>query len=340
MTITRIKFSNFTAFQTLDLRASKGINILIGANGTGKTHVMKAAYSACDISRTGRNFAEKLVATFMPYEDRLGRLAHRRTKSTNAYVEIEREGAKIKTVFSNHSNEPATARTTGRKRWCESPLECAFIPVKDMLANAPGFRSLYAARQVHFEEIYADIVDRAYIPPLRGPQDTTRKKMLKILAKEIEGKVETTGETFFLRNKHGKLEFSLLAEGIRKLALLWKLIQNGTLQGGAVLFWDEPEANLNPKVMRPLVKILLELQRQGVQIFLATHDYVLLKEFDLLSITKDKVVFHSFFRDEEDVVQYEPAASFAEIHHNAIADTFASLYDRELARSFEGHGKG
>ena len=338
MTITRIKLSNFTAFQMLDLRASKGINILIGANGTGKTHVMMAAYSACDISRTGKSFAEKLAATFMPYEDRLGRLARRRTKSTNAYVEVVRDGAKIKTAFSNHTREHATARTTGRKRWCEEPIECAFIPVKEMLANAPGFRSLYAARQVHFEEIYADIVDRAYVPPPRGPQGATRKKLLRSLGKAIDGKVETTGETFFLKNKHGKLEFSLLAEGMRKLALLWKLIQNGTLEGGAVLFWDEPEANLSPKVMRPLVEILLDLQREGVQIFLATHDYVLLKEFDLLSSAQDEVVFHSLFRDEEDVVQYESAARFSEIHHNAIVDTFASLYDRELARSFEDHG--
>ena len=32
-----------------------------------------------------------------------------------------------------------------------------------------------------------------------------------------------------LLNKQGNMEFTLLAEGIRKLALLWLLIQNGTL---------------------------------------------------------------------------------------------------------------
>ena len=31
-----------------------------------------------------------------------------------------------------------------------------------MLSNAPGFRSLYATREVHFDEVYADILDRAY----------------------------------------------------------------------------------------------------------------------------------------------------------------------------------
>ena len=44
------------------------------------------------------------------------------------------------------------------------------------------------------------------------------------------------------------IEFTLLAEGLRKLGLLWLLIRNGSLKPGAVLFWDEPETNLNPKL--------------------------------------------------------------------------------------------
>jgi predicted ATPase len=339
MTITRIKLDHFTAFKSLDMPTSPGINILIGANGTGKTHVMKAAYAACDVSRTGRGLAEKLVATFMPYEDRLGRLAHRTKGSTNAHLQVHRESAKISTFFSNHSKGPETAKTTGVKKWSEQRIECAYIPVKEMLANAPGFRSLYAARQIHFEEIYADIVDRAYAPPLKGPPDPTRKKLLASLHKSIEGKVEVIGETFFLHNKHGKLEFSLLAEGMRKLALLWKLIQNGTLQGGSVLFWDEPESNLNPKIMRTLAEILLVLQRLGVQIFLATHDYVLLKEFDLLSTPTDNVAYHALFRDLDDTISHERASTFNDLHHNVIAETFTGLYDRDVARAFESHGK-
>ena len=77
------------------------------------------------------------------------------------------------------------------------------------------------------------------------------------------------------------LELSLLAEGFRKLGLLWLLIRNGTLLEDSVLFWDEPEANLNPKLYRLLMYVLLELQRNGVQVFLATHDYIILKELDL-----------------------------------------------------------
>ena len=93
------------------------------------------------------------------------------------------------------------------------------------------------------------------------------------------GEVVIEGEEFFLNpHEQGLLEFTLLAEGFRKLGLLWLLIRNGSLQKGSVLFWDEPETNLNPKLLGTVIDVLLELQRGGVQIFLATHDYAVLEE--------------------------------------------------------------
>ena len=64
--------------------------------------------------------------------------------------------------------------------------------------------------------------------------------------RELEGKVIIEN---ILPPEQGNLEFSLLAEGIRKLALLWLLIQNGVLQSGS--FWDEPEPE--PKAVRRLI---------------------------------------------------------------------------------------
>lgn len=98
-------------------------------------------------------------------------------------------------------------------------MECVYIPVKEMLSNAPDFLSLYAARELHFEEVYNDILHRAS-RPLRGPPDALHNRLLIILQKAIDGKVTVRNEEFFLRTKQGHLEFSLLAEGTRKLALL------------------------------------------------------------------------------------------------------------------------
>ena len=39
--------------------------------------------------------------------------------------------------------------------------------------------------------------------------------------------------------------------------------QNGTLEKGSVLFWDEPEANINPKYIPVLVESLMMLESEG-----------------------------------------------------------------------------
>ena len=205
-----------------------------------------------------------------------------------------------------------------------------------MLANAPGFRSLHAARETHFDDTYADILDRAYIPPLRGPTNKQWKHMLTILSDAIEGRVTVKNEEFFLNSRRGNIEFSLLSEGVRKLALLWILIQNGTLSSGSVLLWDEPETNLNPKLFHPLIDVLLNLQRTGVQVLLATHDYVILKELDLCKRDTDQVLFHSLYRDSSTgEIDCHSTPSYLDIHPNAIGDTFDHLYDREIERSLE-----
>ena len=337
MTITRVRFERFTAFEKLDFSASPGINVLVGANGTGKTHLMKVAYAACDVSKTKTAIGKKLIRIFMPSGQAIGRLVKRQRASAQCAVEVYRGIHKLRVSFSNHSTVADSAKVTGAGGWAEAPVESVYIPVKEMLANAPGFRSLYSQREIHFEEVYADILDRAYQPALRGPTDYDRKQLLSILQKTIEGKIARKNEEFFLRNKQGNLEFSLLAEGMRKLGLLWLLIQNGALLNGSVLFWDEPETNLNPKLFGPLVEILLNLQRNGVQIFLATHSYVILKELDLRIKEQDEILFHSFYRAPNGgAIVCHTTPGYLDIHPNAIAEAFEDLYDREVERSLKG----
>ncbi len=341
MTITRIKLDRFTAFEKLDLDVSPGINVFIGANGTGKTHLMKVVYSACDISKTKVGFAEKLVRVFLPSGRSIGRLVKRQQKSTRCAAEIFWDTLKLRISFSNHSTVPKSATVTGANDWMKSEIESVYIPVKEMLSNAPGFLSQYALREIHFEEIYPDIIVRAYRRALRGPIDRDRKRLLTNLQKTMEGKVTIKDEEFFLRNKQGNLEFTLLAEGIRKLGLLWLLIQNGSLLKGSVLFWDEPETNLNPSLFGPLMEILLELQRTGIQVFLATHDYVILKELDLRKRPGDIVVFHSLYRDKgSGQIQSHTTDEYLQIHPNAIQDTFLDLFDRDVRRDLELSSNG
>jgi len=333
--LTALKLENFTAFKVLALNFSPGVNVLIGANGTGKTHLLKLLYSSCSITEnSGITLSSKLIQNFRPFEDRIGRLIRRTGKSSTAKIAITREGdLKLTASFTNHTKESLKVNIVNRSAWLASKVSTVFIPVKEMLAHAPGFRSLYAKREVSFEGVYADIVDLAYLPKLIGPIDKDRTRLLSALQKAIDGKVVAKGEYFFLKNKQGDLEFSLLAEGMRKLALIWLLIQNGTLLSGTILFWDEPEANLNPSLIGEVVEVILELQRLGVQVFLTTHNYVLLKEFDLRKKKDDAIRYISLFRDEFGAVLANSSDDYNGIDPNAIAGTFSDLYDREIKRS-------
>jgi predicted ATPase len=344
--LDKIKFDKFTAFEKLEVKFSPGINIFVGENGTGKTHILKAAYAACDITKGKGNLAEKINNVFYPSGKQIGRLVKRSSVSSKGFVEITRIiGDKkiiaIKLLFSNHVIQASKAVLSGStKMWNETPFEAAYIPVKDMMANAPGFRSLYDEREIHFEEIYVDIIRKAFLPLLKGPADKQRRQLLDSLQEAMAGKVVNKNEEFFLRNEHGELEFSLLAEGFRKLGLLWILIQNGTLLNGSALFWDEPETNLNPKLMQTVVNILLGLQRMGVQIFIATHDYVLLKEFDLQAQEEDKIAFHSLYRSKlSDEIEVSTTSNYLDISPNVIDDTFGGFIDREIEKSMGELGK-
>ena len=99
------------------------------------------------------------------------------------------------------------------------------------------------------------------------------------------------------------------------------------------MFWDEPETNLNPRLFGSVVEILLELQRQGVQIFIATHDYLILKQLDLQTTEEDQVAYHALYRDESGELVCNTTESYLAIDPNAIADAFADVYDLEVRRS-------
>lgn len=380
--ITHLRLDNFTSFAAFDQPFSSGVNILIGANGTGKTHLLKTLYAACAVTvgeDRDKGFALKLRNVFNPHEGNIGRLVRRGISgqdkhagrsaepavrdhgadaqgflmqetlqpvagtqhvytgaagNDDARVSVTRQGnASLSARFSAETVRAEAVHMMGQGDWEHEELSSVYIPVKEMLAHAPGFLSTAARREIAFEDVYLDVIKRAFLPRLKGPLDAAWQQLLDGLQATIAGQVVTRGEYFFLKDAQGELEFTLLAEGLRKLALVSLLVQNGTLFNGSVLFWDEPEANLNPALLGQVVEVLLQLQRMGVQIFLATHNYVLLKEFDLRSRQDDQIRYLSLFRDEMGAVQTVASDHLAGVDPNLIIDTYSSLYDREIVRS-------
>ena len=261
-TLTRVRLEQFTAFKHLDLELHAGINVFVGANGTGKTHLLKAAYVACECARmdhdtlTEVRVQDKLLQVFLPSGGSIGRLIQHPRDGRTAIIEVWHGDRKLRIPVFDDVKQFESIDDVG---WSSKAIRSVFIPVKEMLSHGPGFRALYAYREIRFEEVYADIIDRAYLPPLRGALDGARADILKDLEAAIGGRVTVEDEEFFLKTADHTVEFTLLAEGMRKLGLLCLLVRNGTLPAGSVLFWDEPEANLNPQLFTVAIGVLLKL---------------------------------------------------------------------------------
>lgn len=329
--INRLKLKNFTAFDELLMDFSPGINLIIGENGTGKTHILKLLYAILSSLKGEKKISEKLISIFLPKDDRIGRLVRRKKGSSECRVKVIGNHQNYCSFrFSNHTKREIPIPSM---KWMLDDLDdkrsLVFIPVKEMLSHSPGFVSLYREREIHFDETYPDIISKATLPPFRD-----KSKYLTMIQKVIDGKIIVKDDKFFLKNKQGELEFDLLAEGIRKLGLLWLLIKNLKLINGSTIFWDEPEANLNPSMFETLVKVLLSLHRDGVQIFIATHSYVLLKEFDVQKKSNDAVKFFSLMPDEETShITVTGGNDYLSIMPNPITDAYSRLYDEEIKRS-------
>ncbi len=335
MYIKNAKLNNFTVFQEVSFNFSTGINIFIGENGSGKTHIMKVLYSACKATESKTSFSNKLVKTMLPDDFKISRLVTRKRGNNTADISVEAssddEKSKKKLQISfNNKTKKWDAEVKGEEAWEKSfnDTSSIFIPAKEILSHSYKLAAAVDKNNVVFDDTYIDIINSSQIDISVGRNSASKDAMLKRIEQITDGKVvyDERRDEFYLKKGNSKQEFNLVAEGIRKMAMLWQLVKNGTLEKGSVLFWDEPETNINPSYISVIAELLLELSRHSVQIFISTHDYMLAKYFEVRKKNYDKLLFHSLNK-ENGVVEYEQGERFDQLKHNSIISSFNALLD-------------
>ena len=253
-------------------------------------------------------------------------------KKPDNLFSVESDVAKIGMSFSIKTKKwDAEIKTEPNWEKQMSDLTSVFIPAKEILSNAWNLDAAVKMGNVEFDDTYLDIIAAAKIDISRGVDTGARKKYLELLQKISSGKVALHDDRFYLKpGTQARLEFNLVAEGLRKIALLWQLIKNGTLERGSVLFWDEPEANINPKYIPVLAELLIMLEREGVQIFVSTHDYFLSKYIEVKKKKDSEIQYISLYKDKTSIIKCEVEKEFELLEHNAIMDTFRQLYREEI----------
>lgn len=269
-----LSLKNVTVFADASFEFVPGINVLIGENGTGKTHIMKTLYAwqmARHLAEKGRPAKYESIFEEVFRIDSLADIQRSRRKIAEASGEFGSEKWKI--GLQGKSIADAGDRP--------QPSRPVFIPSIEMMAlarNMDGILRDYA----DFDRTCFDFVSMVGAKVRlsgHGAEATVTSSFRDLLPGHTEW--DTDSKKFYLEGKSGRLPFQILAEGERKVAGLMRLLDLGFIGRGTVLFWDEPEVNLNPQWMDELVEQLIVIASCDVQIFLATHSYVILKQLDM-----------------------------------------------------------
>ena len=290
-----LDLEDFTVFDRAKIELG-ALNVIHGENSSGKSHLLRLGYTlAASLSRAPnsaapetptkafleRAIAAKLSAVFRPDQGKVGRLARRVQGTKRAKVKARHsQVGSLEFEFSTR-NDSSVRVEKAPNAWLEqAPI---FFPTRELLSVYPGFVSLYETQAVPFDETWRDTCVFLGAPVARGPRKREIAELLGPLEKAIGCKAVLEGDRFFLQMQEprAKVEADLVAEGYRKLSMVARLIANGSLDDKGLLFWDEPEANLNPRLVKRLAPLLLDLAAGGVQVFAATHSLFLMREIEI-----------------------------------------------------------
>lgn len=341
MALKSLRLRDFSVFADATFELCPGLNVIIGENGTGKSHAMKAAYSLLRVApRRGMphdpgsfliHLRDKLKGVFRPKDDDVTRLVRRAPECQRARLGLVADDVVLNATLELDPPGPSSWDLAG-----EFGGSAIFLPGREILALYEGFIAAYESRELSFDETYYDTCKLLSAALLRGPRAERAQELLAPLREALGAEVFNADGRFYVKQGELEVEAHLLAEGLRKLASIYHLISNGSLTSESILFWDEPEASLNPRLIERVAKFLVALVGSGMQVIIASHDYLLTNRLSTLAEYGKlpagvQMRFFALGRkgDLASPVEVESGDTLADISNNAILDELARLYDDE-----------
>ncbi|MEZ4659687.1 MAG: AAA family ATPase [Caldilineaceae bacterium] len=229
------------------------------------------------------------------------------------------------------SFSPSAARNVGDASKIVNPRRdtlALFLPPKEILSLTPIIkRSRLQDQLFGFDDTYLDLAIALEGEPTKGRTHANLAQARRMLSDLFSGRLEQSGDGWKFRDGNAQYSIHVTAEGIKRLALIDRLIGNRSLTSGSVLFIDEPEAMLHPKAIIDFMEILHLLSSQNIQVFMASHSYFVLKALYVIAKRESlniQILSLSAAR--------EPTISnlAEEMPDNPIIDESIALYEKEL----------
>ncbi len=340
-----IEFQNLAGFEHFAWENIGRLNVIVGRNDTGKSHLLKVLYvlarsvqdytARIDSDRPAwaEVLAEKLLWTFQPPSRRLGDLV-RHSAGDDGHLGV---GATLCNELYGFNFRKSAGRSASDFSYVtqdvrpQPGVSALFIPPKEVLTSLDAIgRVREQLKSFGFDDTYYDLVVALRGEPIQADLPEEFQRVLTSLETLLTGRIETEHGRFVFKRAGDRFDMPQVAEGIKKIGIFTRLIQNGSLRRNSILFIDEPETNLHPRAACALVNMLYDLSQAGVQIFLATHSYFVLKQLELIARRHKEPVQLCCLSREGDAI----ASQFFDLQEgmpsNGIVEESLRLYDEDV----------
>lgn len=332
--IDSLKLHSYGMINDFSCDNFSNINLIIGNNGAGKTCLLKSMYTAVksleeykrgdDIRSINDILAEKLRWTFQT--DKLGDIVTKPVKDSLSF-EMAYDDNNLSYSFSKDAMGKIMQldNRIGNKEG-----NSIFIPAKEVLSlYSIILKSREVDKSFGFDDTYYDLVKALRIAPRRGKNYSVFAKSRKMLSDIIDGKVDFDDEKGKWEYKKGNIKFSIgvTSEGIKKISILDRLLANSYLDDTSILFIDEIESALHPSAISKLLDMIDIIANQmGIQVFIASHSYFVIKKLRLIAMKRKQSVMCISLNGENAVVD-----DLKDIMpQNSIIDESIRLYEEEI----------
>lgn len=331
---------NFGPLAEVSWDAPASVNLVLGGNGQGKTFLLKALYAALrSAERCGRGnenrpladiLAEKLHWTFQA--DKLGDLVRRKARGPLEFT-MKTSCGQLSFSFGRDTTRRLSLSPESNMEATET--NSIFLPAKEVLSiQNTILQSRDRDGLFGFDDTYLDLARALSVPEARGRKIPEFGRARKLLKEFLGGRVVLDHRKQRWTFRQGGSTFSIgtTSEGVKKAAILATLLGNQYLTRDSAVFIDEPESALHPAAISTFMDVIRMLSSCGMQIFLATHSYFVIKKMFVLSTRHDMAVgvlsMHADGVDVSDMRNGMPK--------NAIIDESVRLYDEEVECAMGG----
>ncbi len=266
-----------------------GLTVIAGENDTGKSTFGKALFLLIKWTNCG---LDNILEKDKHFSNDKGRfykdgLAKQIFVKLNIIDQIVLKLDEKKIVYKEFFYETDKIKIDEDVIFIETPLIWDLYNLFNQIVNLESISKYYVEYPYFLRDLYLKLLFENKVSGININDE---------LVSFMKGKFEKgdKGDYFFNKDNQ-RVELVNTATGIKQFAIFQVLSQNNWLNKDTILILDEPEVHLHPKWQLEIVKIIVELVKNGVRIVVNSHSpYMIeaLKRYSEVEEIEDKTNFY------------------------------------------------